>query len=60
MCFKNVKVIKDKVRLRKSSRLEKTRDMIIKCFGILDWILGNQNKIKQLAVKDIKDIISNT
>lgn len=39
--FKNVKVMKDKVGLRKSSLLEKTRDMIIKCFGILDCILGN-------------------
>lgn len=46
-------------RLRKSSRLEKTKNMITKCFGILDWILGNQNKIKQLAMKDIKKIISN-
>lgn len=58
--FKNIKVIDKVTELRKPSRLKKTRDMvIIKCCGILDWILGNQNKIKQFAIKDINGIIAN-
>lgn len=59
LLFNKVKVIRDTGGLRKSSTLKKPGDMIIKCFGILDWILGKQIQIKQLAVKEPNRIISN-